>query len=186
MYLRLIVTSALRMLLRSPPGKTLPPVLFMLDEFAQLGYLPPVENAMGIAAGFGVQLWLFVQDLNQLHTLYKDRWRTFLANSGVLTAFAPRKDTFTAGELSRLCGQKTVIIESENLRANSDLPGGGRAPQGLPLVRPEELMEMPAGQLLCLAEPDEHRFMLRAPGYWATWYGLGLDPNPYHRGRAQR
>jgi Type IV secretory system Conjugative DNA transfer/ABC transporter substrate binding protein len=56
-FLRLIVTSALRTLLRSPPSTTLPPLLFVLDEFAQLGYLPPIENAMGIARGFGVQLW---------------------------------------------------------------------------------------------------------------------------------
>src|SRR5262249_45183005 len=56
-YLRLVVTSALRALLRSPPSQTLPPVLFILDEFAQLNYLPPIENAMGIARGFGVQLW---------------------------------------------------------------------------------------------------------------------------------
>ena len=54
-YLRLIVTSALRALLRSLPSATLPPALFILDELAQLGYLPPIETAMGIARGFGVR-----------------------------------------------------------------------------------------------------------------------------------
>jgi type IV secretion system protein VirD4 len=180
-FLRLVVTSALRTLLRSRPSATLPPVLFMLDEFAQLGYLAPIENAMGIAAGFGVQLWPFLQDLNQLHALYKDRWQTFLGARGVLTAFAPQ-DMFTAGELSKLCGNKTVIVESENVRADSNVPGGGRTPQGVPLIRPEELMRMPAGQMLCFAAPVKYPFMTEAPGYWRTRFGRGLDDNPYHQG----
>jgi Type IV secretory system Conjugative DNA transfer len=88
-YLRLVLSSALRTLLRSPPGKTLPPVLFMLEEFAQLGYLPPIENAMGIADGVGVQLWPFLQDLNQIKALYQDRWQTFLGNAAALPPSRP-------------------------------------------------------------------------------------------------
>jgi type IV secretory pathway TraG/TraD family ATPase VirD4 len=53
---------------------------------------------------------------------------------------------------------------------------------GLPLIRPEELMGMPAGQMLCFAEPVKYPFMTKAPGYWATWFGNGLDDNPYYRG----
>jgi type IV secretion system protein VirD4 len=180
-FLRLVVTSALRTLLRSPPSATLPPVLFMLDEFAQLGYLPPIENAMGIARGFGVQLWPFLQDLNQLHALYKDRWQTFISARGVLTAFAPQ-DMFTAEYLSKLCGNKTVIVESENVRPDSGLPGGGRGPQGVPLIRPEELMGMPAGQMLCFAAPVKNPFFTTVPGYWETSFAHGLDPNPYYQG----
>jgi type IV secretion system protein VirD4 len=180
-FLRLVVTSALRTLLRSPPSAKLPPVLFMLDEFAQLGYLPPIENAMGIARGFGVQLWPFLQDLNQLHALYKDRWQTFISARGVLTAFAPQ-DMFTAEYLSKLCGNKTVIVESENVRPDSGLPGGGRGPQGVPLIRPEELMGMPAGQMLCFVEPVKSPFFTTARGYWETSFAHGLDDNPYHRG----
>jgi type IV secretion system protein VirD4 len=178
-FLRLVVTSALRTLLRSPPGAVLPPVLFMLDEFAQLGYLPPIENAMGIARGFGVQLWPFLQDLNQLHALYKDRWQTFIGARGVLTAFAPQ-DMFTADYLSRLCGGKTVIVESENMRPDLGIPGGGRAPQGQPLIRPEELMAMPAGQMLCFAAPCKYPFFTSSPGYWERSLAEGLDPNPYY------
>ena len=180
-FLRLVVTSALRTLLRSPPSAKLPPVLFMLDEFAQLGYLAPIENAMGIARGFGVQLWPFLQDLNQLHALYKDRWQTFIGARGVLTAFAPQ-DMFTADYLSKLCGNKTVIVESENVRPDSGLPGGGRSAQGVPLIRPDELMRMPAGQMLCFVDPVKHPFITKAPGYWETSFAHGLGDNPYYRG----
>jgi type IV secretion system protein VirD4 len=180
-YLRLIVTSALRTLLRSPPSETLPPVLFILDEFAQLGYLPPIENAMGIARGFGVQLWPFLQDLNQLKALYKDRWQTFVGNAGCVTAFAPR-DLFTAKYLSELSGQKTEIDES--LGYSDDGAGNlrvslNRASHSYPLFRPEELMGLPRNQMICWAEPVKYPFLTSVPGYWNTPYGRGLDPNPY-------
>lgn len=177
-FLRLVVTSALRSLLRSPPGRGLPPVLFMLDEFAQLGHLPPIENALGIARGFGVQLWPFLQDLNQLNSLYKDRWQTFIAARGVLTAFAPQ-DLFTADYLSKLCGQKTEIVRSQSEGAQ----GGGNTnytPQGFPLFRPEKLMGMPPGQMLCFVGPVKSPFFTTAPGYWMTEFAQGLDPNPYY------
>ena len=180
-YLRLVVTSALRSLLRSQPGKTLPPVLFMLDEFAQLGYLSAIENAMGIARGYGVQLWPFLQDLNQLKALYKDRWQTFIGARGVLTAFAPQ-DMFTADYLSKLCGTKTIIVQTENSRADSAASGTGRGPQGQPLIRPEELMGLPAGQMLCFVNPVKYPFLTHAPGYWSIGLNDPLDPNPYYRG----
>jgi type IV secretion system protein VirD4 len=179
-YLRLVVTSALRTLLRSPPSPKLPPVLFMLDEFAQLGYLPVIENAMAIARGFGVALWPFLQDLNQLNALYKDRWQTFIGNAEVLTAFAPR-DVFTAQYLSSRCGSKTIIVESENERIGTASSGLGRGPQGVPLLRPEDLMAMPARQMLCFVEPVKAPFFTKAATYSDDdLFRDDLDPNPYH------
>jgi type IV secretion system protein VirD4 len=178
-FMRLAVTSALRGLLQSPPSVTLPQVLFMLDEFAQLGYLPPIENAMGIARGFGVQLWPFLQDLNQLHALYKDRWQTFVGNAGVLTAFAPR-DFFTAKYLSDLCGQRTENIKSRSW-TDDGRASWNESPHGFPLFRPEDLMKLPPGHMLCLMTGLDP-FITLASGYWETDYARGLDPNPYFRG----
>jgi type IV secretion system protein VirD4 len=179
-FLRLVVTSALRALLRSPPSDTLPPVLFLLDEFAQLGFLKPVENAMGIARGFGVQLWPFLQDLNQLKALYKDRWQTFVGNAGAVTAFAPR-DLFTAKYLAEMCGQRTVNVKTRTLN-DEGRSTWNESPQGFPLFRPEDLMKLPRNVMLCLVEQLDP-FLTVANGYWDTSYGHGLDPNPYFRAR---
>ncbi len=179
-FLRLIVTSALRTLLRSPPSETLPPVLFILDEFAQLNYLPPVENAMGIARGFGVQLWPILQDLNQLHALYKDRWQTFVGNAGIVTAFAPR-DLFTAKYLSDLCGTKFLNVRSRSINDESRI-NWNDTPHEFARFRPEELMRMPPGQMLCIAANVPLPFFTQVQGYWQTRFGDGLDPNPYFKG----
>jgi type IV secretion system protein VirD4 len=179
-YLRLIVTSALRSLLRSPPSAKLPPVLFLLDEFAQLGYLPPIENAMGIARGFGVQLWPILQDLNQLKALYRDRWQTFIGNAGFISAFAPR-DLFTAKYLSDLCGQQMRNVRSQSLNDTGGMSWND-SPHGFPLLRPENLMKLPPGRLLNLVS-GLNPFFTHATPYWELPHGGDLDPNPYYRPR---
>jgi type IV secretion system protein VirD4 len=179
-YLRLIVTSALRSLLRSPPSETLPPVLFVLDEFAQLGYLPPIENAAAIARGFGVQLWMILQDLNQLHALYRDRWQSFVANAGLLTAFTPR-DLFTAKYLSDLCGKQARNVRGQHVGENGKVSFSD-SPHDFPFVKPEELMKMPPSQLLNLVS-GFNPFFTRATPYWELPQARGLDPNPYFHQR---
>ena len=63
----MMVASILRPLLRSverPPV----PVLFMLDEFAQLGRMEIIEDNYALMRGYGVKLWTIWQDLNQAKT----------------------------------------------------------------------------------------------------------------------
>ena len=41
-----------------------PPVLFILDEFPQLAYMRPIEEALLYLAGYDVRIWFFIQDLD--------------------------------------------------------------------------------------------------------------------------
>jgi type IV secretion system protein VirD4 len=94
------------------PGRPKARVLFLLDEFAHLGRMQPVERAIGLAAAFGVSFWLIVQDLAQLRSTYAESWPTFLANVDVLQAFGIN-DWDTAEYVSRMTGEATVSVESE-------------------------------------------------------------------------
>lgn len=80
------------------------PVLFLLDEFATLGHVPSLEKAAGFIAGYGVKLWIILQDLNQLKANYKDRWETFLGNAGVLQFFG-NADMTTLEYVSKRLGE---------------------------------------------------------------------------------
>jgi type IV secretion system protein VirD4 len=84
------------------------PVLYLLDEFASLGHLAPVERAMGLMAGYGVQLWPVLQDIHQLRATYGHRAGTFLSNAGVLQVFGVNDDS--ARLISDLLRQETVVI----------------------------------------------------------------------------
>jgi type IV secretion system protein VirD4 len=104
-WLRLIISSAMTTMqeqLEVPPDRRDIEVLFMLDEFPQLGRLEPVETAVSLNAGYGVKVWAAVQHLGQLQEHYGNNWETFLSASCV-TAFAPR-DLFTRDHLTKLIG----------------------------------------------------------------------------------
>ena len=150
-WLRLLIAQALTELSRvaARPNK---PVLLILDEFAQLGRMPIIEDAYGLMAGMGIRMHAIVQDLSQLQRLYGTGWQTFVANSGILQFFGTR-DQFTANYVSDLIGKttRTVRSTSTNSGSSSDGKGGGGtssgssvsfAPTQRPLLFPDELMRM--------------------------------------------
>ena len=109
-WLRMITTFALELAERAsesvPPS--VPQTLFLLDEFPVMGYMKNIEDAIGAIAGFGVKLFLVVQDLNQLRAIYRDRWESMIGNCGVMQFFAPN-DTFTLKYLEERLGVTTVL-----------------------------------------------------------------------------
>ena len=119
-WLRLMVTAVLQPLMRSVRPATVP-VLLILDEFAQLGHLPIIENNLALMREYGVKLWPVFQDLAQAQDIYKTRWESFVGNAGVLQAFAPQ-DLTTRKYLSELSGQRLYWLETTS-RSLSSTPG---------------------------------------------------------------
>lgn len=106
-WLRLLIQQALAVNARNIEQKPDKSVLFILDEMPALGKLSMVEQAFGLMAGFGIQLWGICQDASQLKRIYGDGWETFISNAGVIQYFGSR-DQFTAEYFSSLCGVTTV------------------------------------------------------------------------------
>jgi type IV secretion system protein VirD4 len=155
-WLRLLVQQAILVNARNIETAPARPILFLLDEMAALGRLSMVEQAFGLMAGFGMQLWGIVQDLSQLRRLYGDGWETFIGNSGVLQYFGSR-DRMTAEYFSALCGVSTVWNLST---AVSNAVGGGgngsesktTASAQRSLAYPDELMTLRQDRQLLLIE----------------------------------
>lgn len=87
--------------------KEKPPVLFILDEFPQLAYMRPIEEALLYLAGYDVRFWFFVQDVSQLQLHYKNSWQTFFANTGTQCFFGV-SDIATANLVSERVGMTTI------------------------------------------------------------------------------
>lgn len=66
---RLLTTFALDTMMKTLTGRKRP-VMFILDELAQLKHLPIVERAFTLGAGFGVQVWAVFQSVEQARKLY--------------------------------------------------------------------------------------------------------------------
>ena len=66
---RLLTTFAMDTMMQSITGRKRP-VMFILDELAQLQRLPIVEQAFTLGAGFGMQVWAVFQSVEQAGKLY--------------------------------------------------------------------------------------------------------------------
>lgn len=145
-WLRLLVARSLTDMARTAPSPqpSTPPVLYLLDEFASLGHLAPIERAMGLMAGYGVQLWPIVQDIHQLRATYGQRAGTFFANAGVLQVFGVN-DHDSARLVSDLLGQETVVFNTAARALDAEKTGLTFAEQhvGRPLLTPDEVRNLP-------------------------------------------
>ena len=150
-WLRLLVARACQDIERTPrpavPAKTRmatktsgassePPILFLLDEFAAIGDMPAIKTAVGLMAGYDLQIWAFLQNWGQLEELYGKGAHTFAANAGVFHAFNIN-DTLTARYVSELSGDTTYSPALYNADAKGN---GGVMPTGRKLITPEEAM----------------------------------------------
>ncbi len=168
-WLRLLIQQAITVNARNIETKPEKPILFLLDEMAALNRLSMVEQAYGLMAGFGMQLWGIVQDLSQLEKIYGTGWQTFIGNSGVLQYFGSR-DHKTAEYFSKLCGVTTIIkasITNAIARAftSTTSQGGGSSSSSTTssdsttldvaqrnLAYPDELMVLKKNRQLILVE----------------------------------
>lgn len=165
-WLRLLIQQAITVNARNIDVQPEKPVLFILDEMAALGRLTMVEQAYGLMAGFGLQLWGIVQDLNQLERIYGKGWQSFISNTGMLNYFGS-SDKMTAEYFSSLCGETTVwnfssaVSRAFGTSSSSNGVSGSsttttetdtRAASQRKLAYPDELMRMNKGKQLVFVE----------------------------------
>jgi type IV secretion system protein VirD4 len=156
-WLRLMIASILQPLLKDTRASSVP-VLLMLDEFAQLGHLPVIEQSLALMRGYGLKLWAVFQDFAQARSIYEERWLSFVGNTGVLQAFAPQ-DHQTAKDLSEAMGQKTAHpIAASGSGPSPDLSIGQIA---VPFMLPQELRNMDEGFSMILS----HKLKAPASAY---------------------
>ena len=165
------------------PGKPRHDVLFLLDEFAQLGRFDAVEDSLAILRGYGGVFWLLVRDLSQLRAVYP-RAETFLANT-VLQAFGTQ-DYQTARYLSQMLGSETIRVESHGISENksweqqSHGTSHNRSSRGREILTPDEIRRLSTRQVLVF-EQGQPPYMLQRLDYRADAECRGLaDVNPMH------
>ncbi|ALN75804.1 type IV secretory system conjugative DNA transfer family protein [Aureimonas sp. AU20] len=157
-WIRLLVTRALQDIQRTR-AKPAAPILFVLDEFAAIGDMPAIKTAIGLMAGYGLQIWAFLQNWGQLEEVYGKGAHTFAANAGVFQAFKVN-DTVTARYVSDLSGDT-----ARHQPVTQGKPVGGK------LLTPEEVMHL-----------DDNRMFLKFKGTRPILTGM----RPYFQDRKLR
>lgn len=158
-------------------------VAFFLDEFGQLGHIASLADNITLIRGYGVQMWLFVQDLSQLKAVYP-RWQSFLANT--TQQYFGTADYDTAKYISDALGKYTIRYQtsSQNSKAGFALGGGstgtGEHFQGRSLLTPDEVMRLgPMRPIVMIS--GEAPYLLDRINYLQDAAYVGrFDENPQH------
>jgi type IV secretion system protein VirD4 len=159
-------------------------VLFLLDEFAQLGRMQSIEDAISLVRGYGARFWLLVQDLSQLKGVYP-KWQTFLANSA--KQFFGTADYETAKYVSDMLGQTTIEFRTSGDSSTASIQGGSSGTSSSQqlaarsLLTPDEVMRQGSMRPIVLIQ-GERPYSLERINYLADPEYAGLaDANPFHR-----
>ena len=179
-FLRAVVGTACKAMTQDDqqPAKR---VLFLLDEFPALGHMQSIQDAVGVAAGYGVRFWMFCQDMAQLRTHYRGAAATFVANCGVASFFGVSEPE-TGKMLSDALGRTTLQTVSESTTAQ----GAGvvatgasvnRSQTGRALMTPDEIRAMPWGNQVLMvqglrpiyAAKTDYRKEPCFQGMWDRW-----------------
>jgi type IV secretion system protein VirD4 len=178
-WLRLIMNIALTEMMEEAPtfDATLPPVLYLLDEFGNLGNLSQIKKALNMSRDLSIQIFALLQNLAQLTSTYpNDEWTSFWSGAGAKISFQTG-DSKTNDELVKLFGNREEYVETQG--AN----GVSIAPQSVPLIRPEDISRLAPGETISVIEPCTMPIKGFAPVYPKTPWAESLDPNPYYRGK---
>jgi type IV secretion system protein VirD4 len=139
------------------------PVVAVLDEVFQVGYLKVLADAWGMAAGAAsLQLWAVYQDVSQIQSQFKTCWSTMIQNSGTAAYFGIR-DYQSSEFVSRQCGVTEVISASRSISINPRLTVNDSFSQAArPLLHPDEVR-------FALGPEDMLLFADKLPGVcWAA------------------
>ena len=164
-YMRLVITSLLRSVIRNP-GKD---VLFLIDEAYAMGYHSEIELALGAYAGFGVHLWTIWQSLVQIQDLYPKTWQSFISNCSV-RHFFNISDNFSADYISSMFGQTSVPEYNDK----GDISGASARP----LVTPDEIRRQSGDTIYTVIDQLAPAQVPKVPYYKMN---LDCDPNPYYK-----
>jgi len=170
-WLGLVTRQAISAVARSP-GKS--EVLFLLDEFANMGKLSGLAESLTALPGLGVRVWAFVQELSELIRLYGPHTaRTILSQAEVKQFFAVQ-DYELAKTLSAELGERTVKTQTFNLgRYDDDDVGESLGETGRPLMSADEIRLMGADEQLLFIKALPPIRARRMPFWfvkpWASW-----------------
>ncbi|SHN52601.1 type IV secretion system protein VirD4 [Geodermatophilus obscurus] len=146
-----VLDTALQLAAAMPTGRLCPPLLACLDELPSTAPLPTLRTRMANDRALGVSFLYAAQTWRQLVLVYgEDEARALFGLTNVIVAFGGGKDGGFYRELSELLGSTRVRRTSYHYRG----PGWGRSTHGetVPVLRPEEIRQLPPGRALVVAE----------------------------------
>lgn len=97
-------------------GEALQPLRFLMDEFANLGVIPNIEEALSVLRSRKISIELIIQSIHQLEKHYKDVYKTFFGNCDSVVYLAGSTEPTTQKWLSEDAGKQTIYTKERQQR----------------------------------------------------------------------
>ena len=145
-----VLDTAIQQANSSQFGRLCPPMLACLDELPSTAPLPTLRTRMANERALGLSFIYAAQTFRQLAAIFGEQEaRALVGLTNVLVWFGGSKDVSFNQEVSDLVGRVRVPRSSWQM-------GGGRGrtihSEEIPILRPEELRQLPDKQALVVAE----------------------------------
>lgn len=151
---RLLFQQSVAVLQSAEPKEDEPyPVLFLLDEFPQLGRMTALSQAISTIRSYGGRMMIVAQSLSNLRGTYgNDEAQNFLSNCRLQLFMAPA-DSETPDYVSKAIGNFTRMARSKSWNmgqiGQSNIQ---EREEGARLLRPEDLRGLPADDCVLLIQ----------------------------------
>ncbi len=146
-----VLDTALQLAMASPTGRLCPSFLAVLDELPSTAPLPTLRTRMANERALGLSFLYACQTWRQLVICYgEDEARALFALSNNIVVFGGGKDAQFYREISELIGM-TRISRTTYTRGQGNW-GRTTAGEDVPILRPEELRQLPERQALVVSE----------------------------------
>jgi type IV secretion system protein VirD4 len=145
-----VLDTALGLANTSPWGRLCPPLLACLDELPSTAPLPTLQTRMANERALGISFIYAAQTWRQLAAIFGEHQaRALFGLTNVLVMFGGSKDGAFNQEISDLVGQVRVTRRTWQTGAMVSRTFSG---EDIPILRPEEIRQLPDRQALVLAE----------------------------------
>lgn len=155
--IRLLFQQSVAILQAAEPKKDEPfPVLFLLDEFPQLGRMTALSQAISTIRSYGGRIMIVAQSLSNLRGTYgPDGAQNFLANCRLQLFMAPA-DSETPDYVSKAIGNFTRKSRSKSWTMGQFSKSNiQEREEGARLLRPEELRGLSADDCVLLIQDSD-------------------------------
>lgn len=138
---RVIIGQHVDALMERENSRDEAPIMFMLDEFPQLGRMESIMRGVEMGRSAGLRFWFFAQDLQQIARSYPPEDAAVITGSCAMQCYMNISTAETADAVSRRLG------ETRNFTTQAVVP----------ICPPDELMNSPhwADKILCLRRQQE-------------------------------
>ena len=129
-------------------------VLFLIDEFPQLGRMKCIELGIPFIGKYGVVFMLVTQNTSQLKAEYKEGANSIIDNMQIINIKRVGADEETSKWVSNLFGSKTVLLSSNSTSGSvfkpieSSSTSRGLQAEQRSLISPDEVARLPLSEQL--------------------------------------